>query len=151
MLLDPVSKIFTPFGRAYKAILWHDELMGFGWWSETHFFSIPASNDYRPSWFPPSSEKCPKPTHDFMQRRRPGSWVCCSHYPSCRGGIGQRVTGREEVRTISMVTHDHNLVVVFVSTGDDSHDILDGRFKVMELLNRCTRTQIGITLSSTSL
>jgi hypothetical protein len=131
MLLDPVSKIFTPFSRAYKAILQRNKSTGFGVWPETHFFAIPAGNDYRPSWFPPSPEQCPKSTHDFVQRRRPGSWVCCSHHPSCRGGIDQEVTERKErkeARTIAMIAHDYNLIMALVarlSTGDDSHDILD--------------------------
>ena len=106
----------------------HDESMDFDRWSETYFFAIPAGNDYRPSWFPPTPEQCPKSTDDFMQRRRPGSWVCGSHHPSCRDVINKGVTGRNEARTISMITHDYNFIMALVarlSARDDSHDILD--------------------------
>ena len=64
------------------------------------------------------------------------------------------MTGWKEARTISMITHDHNLIVVLVSTGDDSHDILnEGKIGInaRELPNGYTHTQIGVTFSSTSL
>ena len=128
MLLDPVSEIFPPFRRADEAILQHNESICLARWSETHFFAIPTGDDYRPLRFPPFSEQCPKSTHDFVQRCRPGSWICCSHHPSCGGGIGKEVTGGKEARTIPVVTHNYNLIMALVarlSARDDSHYILD--------------------------
>ena len=86
IILDPVRKVFTPFGTTNKAILKklgsvRDYKIHIGA-RKIYLFSIPASDDDIPEWSPSRLVQCTETVNDLSKADSSRRRVCGAHNPS---------------------------------------------------------------------